>query len=241
MLLSTRRAWVAAATVSCVLPCIATAQSREFSFEQINSAAAAATPPYSLFEFSTLTGSGNTVTATLIPIVTSTGAVVYKDVTLQFVADAAGNLTLASGFPKVALSATFITSTFKAGRYVGPSTILSGTAIVSVSGPSVTTGGATEWTLAAAGGAAGCTYPATATWYVGPLANSPIAARVKAAGITSTAWYYGVASGPCYSSWYTNTLIGVSQVGNTLTIASFTNYPTDYSLPRDQITYTLAP
>jgi hypothetical protein len=64
-----------------------------------------------------LTGSGNTVTATLIPVVTSTGGVVYKDVTLQFVADAAGNLTLASGFPKVVPSATFITSTFKAGRY----------------------------------------------------------------------------------------------------------------------------
>jgi hypothetical protein len=236
----TRRAWVAAATVFCALPCTASAQTREFSLEQVNSAAVAA-PPYSLFEFSTLTGSGNTITATLVPVVTSTGAIVYKDVILQFNADAGGNLTLASGFPKVGPSPTPLTSSFKAGRYVGPSTILGGKAIINVSGPGVTNGGATEWTLSAGGGADPYTYPASATWYVGPIASSPLAARLKAAGITSTAWYYGVASAPAYANWYKDTLIGVSQVGNALTIVSFSTWGVDSSLPLDQITYTLAP
>ena len=68
-----------------------------------------------------------------------------------------------------------------------------------------------------------CTYPSSATWYVGPIANSPLAARLKAAGITSTAWSYGVTGGEaCYNNWPDNTLIGLSQTGNKLTIVSFT-------------------
>lgn len=203
---------------------------------------AAATAPYALFQFSTLTGFGDTVTATLVPVVTSTGVIVYKNVTLQFNVDASGNLTLAAGFPQVGPSPTPIVSSFHAGRYVGPSTILGGNAIINISGPGVTVGGATEWTLAAASGASPYTYPGTGTWYVGPIATSPLATRLKSAGITSTAWYYGVASASgdgC--AWYTDALIGVSQVGNTLTIVNFSYCGTDYSVPQNQITYTLVP
>jgi hypothetical protein len=102
--------------------------------------------------------------------------------------------------------------------------------------------------LAAASGAACSTYPGTATWYVGPLADSTLAGRVKAAGIntaTSPSMYFGVASpGGCLYSgyWYTGALIGVSQVGNTLTISTFSLWGTnDYSTPRDTITYTYTP
>ncbi len=131
---------------------------------------AAATAPYSLFQFSSLIGSGNSITATLVPVVTSTGAIVYKNVTLQFNVDASGNLTLAS--TQIAPSVTPITSSFRPGRYVGPSTIYSGM-VVNVSGPGIASGGATEWTLAAASGTNCSTYPGTATWYVGPLASNP--------------------------------------------------------------------
>jgi hypothetical protein len=207
--------------------------------------AQAPTPPYALFQYASLTGSGNTITATQIPVVTATGVTVYENLTLQFNVDASGNLTIASGFPQIIPAPTLITSGFKTGTYVGPSTILSGTALVAISGPGVTDGGATEWSLSAAAGANSCTYPYSANWYVGSIANNPNAARLKAAGITSTAWSYGVGSASQCSgannNWFDNALIGVSQVGNTITIVSFSFQSFDYSTPQAQITYTLQP
>jgi hypothetical protein len=169
---------------------------------------------------------------------------------MQFNVDANGNLTLSQGYPQVIQAPALLTSGFRAGTYVGPSTLLSGKATVNVSGPGVTDGGATVWSIGAAPGADACTYPISATWYVGPIENSPFAARIKSAGITSTAWSYGIGAGNACGSnitgvnsnaWYANTLIGVSQVGNTLTIASFTNAGTDKTVPLDQITYRLMP
>ena len=184
------------------------------------------------------TGSGNTITAVRVPIVTSTGTI-YKNITLLFNVDSSGNLTLASGYPKFVVSAPSITSSFKAGPYVGPTTLCSNM-IINIAGPGVAPGGATEWTLAAGSGAGSCTYPDSATWYVGSLATSPLAARLKAAGITSTAWSYGVGGTPYGGNWGQNSLLGFSQIGRTLTIMSFTSYGKDYSEPVAQITYTLS-
>jgi hypothetical protein len=101
-------------------------------------------------------------------------------------------------------------------------------------------GGITQWTGAGVGS---CGY--TATWYTGPIASNPLAARLSKAGITSTAWSYGVGlvCNLSYGSYAgsSNSLIGVSQVGNTLTFVSFTSSNTDTNLPVGQITYTLAP
>lgn len=210
--------------------------------EAAGSLQAAATTPYSLFQYSTLTGSGNTITATWLPVVTSTGATIYKNLTIEFNVDSAGNLTVAPGYPQVVAATPPIISSFKAGRYVGPSTILDGNAAINVSGPGVTSGGATEWSLAAGTGASYYIYPASATWYIGPLTSNPLYSRIKAAGITSTAWYYGVGGSSCgCPQWQKGTLMGFSQIGNTLTIVSFTSNDVDKSEPVDQITYTLAP
>ena len=170
---------------------------------------------------------------------------IYKNLTLVFNVDASGNLSIATGYPKTVAAPTPIISGFKAGKYVGPSTINGGEMFIIVSGPGLASGGATEWTLAAATGASGCTFPDSASWWVGPLTSSPLYARIKAAGITSTAWSYGTASSECEGSnnnaaWYPNTLIGISQVGNSLTIASFTDDThKDHNEPVDQVTYTL--
>ncbi|MGH9614526.1 MAG: hypothetical protein ACRD4P_15750 [Bryobacteraceae bacterium] len=223
-------------TLAAAWTLVAHAQIQDFAEAETTSP-----PPYALFQYSTLTGSGNTVTATWVPVVTATGSTIYKNMTLQFNVDLAGNLTIASGYPKVVPAPPPIVSSFRAGRYVGPSTVLSGEAIINVAGPGITAGGATEWSLASAAGASACTYPGTATWYVGPLASSPLAARLKKIGITSTAWSYGVGGDACSGAWRTNTLLGFSQVGNTLTIVSFTYGGVDNPEPLDQITYTLAP
>src|SRR5438270_10519580 len=191
-------------------------------------------PPFALFQQSTLTGSGNTITATQIPVVTATGITVYVNATLQFNVDANGNLTLSPGFPQISPAPTLLTGSFRAGRYVGPSTVSNGKGFVTVGGPGVTDGGGTQWSLSATTGADPCTYPSTATWYVGPIASSPVAARLKSAGITSTALSYGVGGSNCGpgSHWLLGSLIGVSQAGNTITIMSFSDVGTlDRSTP----------
>ena len=210
--------------------------------------AQAPTPPYALFQYASLTGTGNTITATQIPVVTTTGVTVYENLTIQFNLDGNGNLTIAPGYPQAIPAPTLLTSGFKPGTYAGPSGVLSGKALVTVSGPGVTDGGATEWSLSSAAGADPCTYPLSANWYVGSIANNPYAARIQAAKITSTAFSYGVGNATNCSGagvgistdWFNNVLIGVSQVGNTITIASFSNNnSSDFSTPQAQITYTL--
>ena len=171
-------------------------------------------PPYLLFQSSTLSGSGNTISVTQLPVVTSTG-ISYKNVSLLFDVDSQGNLTLASGYPIVTVPTRPIVSAFKAGTYVGPPTILGGKAVIVVSGPSVGPGGSTEWSLTSGSGADPCTYPDTAVWYaVQALANSPLATRLKSANITSTMSSYGVGRSQCTTDgyyWEQNTLLGFSQ------------------------------
>ncbi|MBV9507305.1 MAG: hypothetical protein JO323_20110 [Acidobacteriia bacterium] len=128
---------------------------------------------------------------------------------------------------------------------MGPANVGGGKSLISVSGPGVAPDGSTVWTLAASPGGWIYSYPDSATWYVvGSLSSSPLASRLQAANITSMDYSYGTVGSETFNidnNWYTGTLIGVSQVGNALTIVSFTNYSSgkDQSTPVDQITYTL--
>lgn len=197
-------------------------------------------PPYALFQQATITGSNNTITATQIPVITASGVVVYLNTTIQFDVDANGNLTISAGFPQTVAAPATITSNLRAGRYVSPSNILNGKGAIILSGPGLTDGGATMWTISAAPNADPGTYPSTASFYVGPIANNPLASHLTQDGVTSTAFSYGIVGGGQLGpggQWGAGSIIGVSQSGNTLTIALFNNYKT----PQDQITYTLAP
>lgn len=218
---------------------VARAQSKDSASQQPTTS----TTPEAEFQYSTLTGSGDTVLATRVPAIASTGATIYWDVTLLFDIDENGNLTLDPAYPQIVKSPNLITGNFVPGNYVGPSTVLNGEALITVAGPGVGPGGTTEWTLTTSPGAASCTYPSTATWYVGSLASNPLSARLKKAGITSTAYSYGTGgSEDCYTDWETGALLGFSQVGNTITIYTFSADGTiDYNTPKDQITYTLIP
>jgi hypothetical protein len=79
-----------------------------------------------LFQNAALTGSGNTVNATRVPVVTPSGSTLYVDVNLQFNADATGNLTLAAGPTQISLSAAVVSSSFRAGTYVGAAKLFRG-------------------------------------------------------------------------------------------------------------------
>jgi hypothetical protein len=200
------------------------------------------------FQYASITGSGNTLNLTRVPVTTSAGNVVYQDIVLQFDNDGNGNLTVTAGYPTVNASPNLLVSSFQAGKYVGPSTVLKGNAVITVNGPGVVNGGSTTWSHASGTGADSCTYPASGTWYVGSMDNNPLAARLKKANITSTAWTYGISGGgiafSCGGSlsfaWGNGAILGVSQVGNTITFASFTNNSFDQASPVDQITYTLS-
>lgn len=141
---------------------------------------------------------------------------------------------------------------------MGPGSVLNGKTPALVSGPGALDGGASSWSFVSAAGADACTYPNSATWYVGPIASNPVVARLTKVGISSAAWSYGVSGGPTYYTrclsgayfsqyhWGPGTLIGVSQTGNAITIASFTDTSVDSrgvdkSAPVDQITYRLVP
>jgi hypothetical protein len=213
--------------------------SAEPDSEPDTTAATLAEPQYAV-----MTGSNNSILATRLPVVYN-GRTYYEDVTfaLYFAISSKGVVT-ATATPTVVTSPTLLTANFEAGNYVGPSTVGSGNALITVSGPGVVVGGATEWSIAASTGAWGCTYPSTATFYVGPITSNPLYARLKAAGITSTAYSYGiVGDGPtCFPGydWYAGSLIGLTQNNGTLTIVSFTNNANqDHDVPIDQITYTL--
>jgi len=201
--------------------------------------------PAPVFQNATLTGSGNTITASRVPVVLSASLIVYVDVTLQFTSDSNGNLTLATGFPQFAPSAALVTGGFKAGTYLGPNTLFKGNGLISVSGPAVLDAGATLWSLTTAPGTDPSLYLASANWYAGPIASNPYATRISAAKITSTAYSYGVVTGGpnCATPWCSGSdgnLIGVIQTGNMLSIATFSyNGASDQNTPYAILTFTL--
>jgi hypothetical protein len=201
---------------------------------------------YAQFQYATLSGTTNALNVSQLPVVTATGTV-YKNLTLQVEVDSKGNITVAPGSPTVTAAPSTLASSFKDGNYVGPSTVNSGANLITVSGPGVVVGGTTVWSLTASPDASTCTYPASATWWVGPPSstNNPLYIRLQNAKISSTAFSYGtigsVGSSSCPESdyWGRGTLIGVSQTGNQLTISSFSTFGSiDSSNALDQITYT---
>jgi hypothetical protein len=199
-------------------------------------------PPYALMQDSTLTGTGNTINVTQLPVVTTSG-ISYVDLTILFDVSATGVLTVAAGYPQVVPAPEPIINGFEAGTYLGPN---DPTELIQVSGPGVAPSGVTAWSITPATGSSGCIYPSTATWYdVGTnLKNNPLYPRIKAAGLTSTLWQYGVgASSESYycgsTYWETNTLMGFSQTGNVLTISSFTNASKDQNTPVDTQTFVI--
>jgi len=205
----------------------------------------AQTPPYTLFQNSTLTGAGNTVTATWLPVITASGTS-YVNLSIQFDVAPDGTLTVTPGYPQVVPAPPILISKFRAGTYAGPSNIYNGDFLVTVTGPGATVGGATEWSLAAASGASSCTYPSDAWWYVfnGAMSQHPLATRLQAAGIsqqTYKAYMWGYSGDYSCNTvyWPTNTLLGLSQMGKTLSITSFTHSGQDQASPVDMIPYIL--
>jgi hypothetical protein len=196
-------------------------------------AVSAQAPPYALMQDSTLTGTGNTINVTQLPVVLSTGTI-YVDLTILFDVAADGTLTVASGYPMQVAAPQTKDDGFAAGDYSeNPD---NGGRNVGVSGPGVAGNGATVWSMGQIAGSF-CTNPNSATWWdVGTaIKNSPIYSRLKAAGITSTQFAQFGVNGPtdCGGStlWQNNALLGFTQSGNSLVVTSYTNNGKDQNTP----------
>ncbi|HKD68563.1 MAG TPA: hypothetical protein VKB84_17095 [Candidatus Binataceae bacterium] len=201
-------------------------------------AAGTATTPAAFFNFSSVIGLNKEITATQVPVQTSTGTIIYKDVTIQINVDAAGNLTYATAAPIATLSPTLTASNIRAGIYTDAESATFGSQIT---GPAIIPGGGGEaqWSISAAAGL-NCVPPQPATFYTGPLADSPLAARVKKALITATQYSFGVVDGASCgdANWRANGLIGVTAVGNQVMVSSFTNPSgVDTTAPVETIIY----
>ena len=192
--------------------------------------------PVVMPQYSTLTSTDGTIQASRLPV-TYNGTAYYVDLTLALTAEVSsqGVVTIVVTPTSVA-SPALVVNSFKAGTYVGPANINGGKSVIVVSGPSPLPNGGTAWTLSAPSGSSPYTYPDTAVWYVEPIADSPLAARLSTAKITSTDYSYGI--GDSGSDWCSNSLLGFRQVGNTLSISNFSNC-VDHQTPIDSITYTL--
>jgi hypothetical protein len=217
------------------------AQEREDLYPNVS----AITPSVAL-QYASVVSAGSTITISRAPVTTSTGVIVYKDITLQLAVGANGQITVASGYPKYAASPNMVVAGFKTGTYVSSAAVDSGKMGFVLSGPGIGTN-VSVWSIATTSAFDSCSVPPTATFYVGPLTSNPLYTRLKKAGITSTNMSYGllgtqlcVPAGINSSNWRTNSIIGLSQIGNTITISSFTLYgDTDQSTPLDEFTFTL--
>ncbi len=186
---------------------------------------------------STIIGTNSTLTATRVPIVTSSG-IVYQDLTISLAVGSNGNLKVSK--TTAILSPTPDVGNFVAGAYQG-----SGGAAdnqITVSGPGVTSGGATEWSVALTPGASNDSgsHLTSGTFYVGPVASNPLYNRIVDAKITNTTAYSFGLSGGGNNGFASGFLLGFAQTGNTLTVVNFTNGSGDSSVPLMQYTYTLA-
>jgi hypothetical protein len=197
-------------------------------------APAAAATPQIFAELGNTFGNGSTISAIRVPVRTATGAYVYKDITIYLTTDSLGDLTYATTIPGQVASAPLQTANITAGTYLDSSNTAYGWLM---SGPSSIGSGVGKWEITAATGEyAWCGYPAT--FYTGALTAIPIAARLKAAGIVDTEYSYGIIGygAACGGQWATGRLIGVSQTGTHVEMATFTTPAgVDQSTPYDRI------
>lgn len=202
--------------------------------------ATTATTPRIMFEQSTPAGAGNLVSISRAPVVTSTGALVYKDIQLKFDVSTTGDLTLSAGYPIITAAVNPTTGHFVAGRYKDAAEF------GLLSGPGVGPAGRTSWSM---DGEAGAPCLFSAGWTSGAVTGHPLQARLNAAKITYAGNSYGTmgyttstVGGACatyFPSPYfdTGALIGVAATANGLTIYSYTKFGTDQASPQASVSF----
>jgi len=186
---------------------------------------AQAATPKSSFGSALITGADNRISVTRVPVISSTGAVTYKNVTIDFEVSSTGVLTLAPFSPIIAASPSLITSGFKAGNYRdgrGNKYAVTGPSVI----PETTR---TAWSLALTSGPDASQF--SLSWVTGPIAGHPNQSSLAARSITTTAYSWGIVGSESlitgsfpFIQWGNNGYVaGAAQAGNQLVLHLFRN------------------
>jgi hypothetical protein len=177
----------------------------------VASGAAQADPSIKLDQ-GAIVGADDTISATRIPVTSASGRISYVDITLPFLVDGTGRVTLNTAGVTIVPSPRVLVGAFRAGRYLsgGGTEYLVGTPGTGPGGGRVTTSiqAITSTTL-------------SANWVSGPIAGHPYEARLRAANITSTAQTWGIVQSSSSSILPPGAIIGAVQSGDQLTLTSF--------------------
>jgi hypothetical protein len=192
----------------------------------MNAQAQTTQPPRAILPQSNVTTTDNVVQMTRVPVVTSTGAVFYRDIRIEFNVSAAGAVTLKPGFPRVVASAPIIPVTFSPGRYKYNGYIFN------LRQAGVATGGRTTWNLTET-----TYYNFQATWTTGPILNHPIVGlRLAAARVTNPTLAYGsIGYNAMNSTLDDGDLFGAQALPDTIVFYDFTGDSGDASQPVEYI------
>jgi hypothetical protein len=162
---------------------------------------------------------------TRIPVKTSTGTVLLKDIQIQFTVDNLGNTTMSPGFPKITPTPPPPISGFRAGTYKD----FRGKKYF-VTGPAPIAGGRVMWRIRQETvGANPEVYEAS--WASGAVAGHPFQPQLASRTITSTIYSWGVVGAfhpittahVFYPITVVNGVVGAQQIGNQLVIHAFWN------------------
>lgn len=187
--------------------------------------------PQPRLEDATIEGHGGRLSITSLPVKTNHGTI-YRDITIEFSADSAGNIIFArAGAAGVAGGGSSASAVIE--QAPTPPTIeqhfLEGTYRAVADGALMRLSFRGKpinpfrdeppmWELSVISGAAAVP---DATWYQCPIAENPMRARLHEAGIASPAWNYGLSQAGDGRAFGSGALIGAAQDGNLLSIASF--------------------
>lgn len=200
-------------------------------------APALAQTPASYLQYSSIVGTGQTLSALRVPVTTSAGKTIYQDVTIGLAVGADGTITYATAEPTVTASPMVLSTTIMPGNYVDTSNSSNG---FTVAGPGIPFGGGYSiYTVFLTTGKS-CAVGAPSNIYTGPVAATPLAKRVAAAKINTTGYVFGLAGTElfCLSGnpqWPSEGLLGFSETNGAITVTSFStstsNGTVDHAMP----------
>jgi hypothetical protein len=203
--------------------------------------AVAQTTPRILTDQSNLTATTNRITLQRVPVVTSTGAIIYKDVVIDMNVSAAGVVTFPSVTPVQPASPALVTS-LAVGRYRTTDGY-----VFRVTGPGAAPNGRSTWSVVgenrlADGRVGTCSLDFNFT--TGAIVGHPMQTRLQAARISLPYTFGQSGNGnPCFwnpnNSYYASrNILAISAITNGFVIRSFSFSSTDYANPQDQVTFT---
>jgi hypothetical protein len=187
--------------------------------------------PAIFMQSATISGAGNALTLGRVPVKDANGKITYKDISMLFTVDNAGNVTLDPQSVSITSSPPLNAGTFKPGHYRGYKACneadCKGDFTVGTGGGNGgrISGSIQRINIFQGAGSADISDVFNASWTSGPINGHPDEAKLKAAGITSTAYSWGVmgTAGAFTkgSGWRAGDIIGAIQTGNQLTLVNF--------------------